>query len=163
MDDKQAKRLGALIRRYRADAGLSLRQLEELTDIDDSQLTRMEQGNILKPAPDNLRRIAEALNIPLADLYALADWSVPSELPSPGPYLRAKYRDLSESALNALTKDMSTLLARHGIGATSGPAPGEDEAPEQPTNARRRTPAARLEASTSPTTSRPRTKKGGKS
>lgn len=154
MDEDQAKRLGALIRYRREAVGWSLRQLEERTSIDNSLLTRMEQGRILKPAPDNVRRIAEALDIPLADLYALADWAVPTELPSPGPYLRAKYRDLSESALRALTRDVDQLLARHGIDMTSGPAPGEDETPEAPE-------ATERTAKKTRTSTRTRTKKGG--
>ncbi len=149
MDEKQAKRLGAEIRRSREAAGWSLRQLEERTGIDNSLLARMEQGLIFKPAPDNLRRIAEALGIPLADLYALADWAVPSELPSPGPYLRAKYRDLSESTLRSLTEDVNRLLAQHGLDLSGAPAPGEDEAPEPSRSPKPRPP-------------RTRTKKGGK-
>ena len=156
MDDTQAKRLGAVIRSNREAAGWSLRRLEERTGIDNSLLARMEQGNIGKPAPENLRRIAEALGIPLADLYALADWAVPSELPSPGPYLRAKYRDLSESALRALTEDLNQLLARHGVDTSSGPAPGEDEAPEVARTTKR--PTKRTKPSR-----RTRTKKGGTS
>jgi len=129
MDQDHAKRLGALIRQYRAAAGLSLRQLEELTDIDDSLLTRMEQGAILTPAPDKLSRIAEALNLPLADMYAIAGYDSPSELPTLKPYLRTKYRRLPAEAGDQLEAYAERLAKKHGVDL-SGPAPGEDETPE---------------------------------
>lgn len=138
MDHDQAKRLGALIREHREGAGLSLRQLKELTGIDDGLLSRMESGAILTPSPDKLGRVAEALQIPLADLYALADYAAPSELPSMRPYLRTKYRELPISAANELDAYVQRLAKKHGV-SLSGPAPGEDEEPEAPVRSRRRT------------------------
>jgi transcriptional regulator with XRE-family HTH domain len=128
MDRDQARRLGALIRQYREAQGLSLRDLEDQTGIDDGLLTRMEGGVILTPAPDKLGRIAEALDIPLADLYGLADYAVPSELPTLKPYLRTKYRRLPSAAADQLEAYAERLAKRHGVDL-SGPAPGEDERP----------------------------------
>jgi transcriptional regulator with XRE-family HTH domain len=128
MDRDHARRLGALIRKYRDARGLSLRDLEDQTGIDDGLLARMEGGAILTPAPDKLGRIAEALGIPLADLYGLAEYAVPSELPTLRPYLRTKYRRLPTEAADQLEAYAERLAKRHGVDL-SGPPPGEDERP----------------------------------
>ncbi len=140
MDKDQAKRLGALIKAKRAEAGVSLPKLEALTGIDDGLLSRMESGLILTPSPDKLGRIADALKIPLADLYALADYAAPSQLPSMRPYLRTKYRELPEEAAEQLDAYVKRLAKKHGVDL-SGPAPGEDEEPELRTPSRARKPA----------------------
>lgn len=137
MDPEHAQRLGALIRESRTAAGLSLRQLEELTGIDDGLLTRMERGVILTPAPDKLGRVAEALNVPLADLYAIAGYDAPSELPTLKPYLRTKYRKLPASAADELEAYAERLAKKHGV-HLSGPAPGEDESPEPSTRTKKK-------------------------
>jgi transcriptional regulator with XRE-family HTH domain len=118
MDQAHAKRLGVLIRQYRAAAGLSLRQLEDLTDIDDS-------------------RIAEALGVPLADMYAIAGYDSPGELPTLKPYLRTKYRRLPAEAADQLEAYAERLAKKHGVDL-SGPAPGEDESPEPTARTRKK-------------------------
>jgi transcriptional regulator with XRE-family HTH domain len=128
MDKEHAQRLGAVIREHRQAAGLSLRDLDELTGVDNSLIARMEQGAILTPAPDKLSRIAEALHIPLADLYAIAGYDAPNELPALRPYLRTKYRRLPSSAADELEAYIDHLEQKHGVDL-SGPKPGEDETP----------------------------------
>ena len=150
MDDKQAKRLGKVIKDRRNAAGISLRGLKDLTGIDDGLISRMESGAILTPAPDKLARIAAALDLNLSDLYAIADYAVPTEMPSPALYLRTKFRgDLSDRAMGSLTRELDQLLARHGLDPAARPAPGEDESPELSSTPR------------SKQTTSPRIKKGG--
>lgn len=140
MDKDQAKRLGALIKTKREAAGLSLRGLDRRTGIDNALISKMESGLILEPSPDKLGRIADALNIPLADLYAMADYAAPKQLPSMRPYLRTKYRELPDEAAEQLDAYVQRLAKRHGVDL-SGPAPGEDEEPEQRSPSRSRRPA----------------------
>ena len=131
MDDKQAKRLGALIKDRRLKLGIGLREAGRRTGIDDGLLSRMESGAILTPAPDKLARIAEVLGLNLSDIYALADYAVPADLPSPAIYLRTKFRgDISASAMKSLTRELNQLLTKHGLDPAAGPAPGEDETPD---------------------------------
>ncbi len=130
VDEKQAKQFGHRLKQLRTNGGLSLRQLRDLTGIDDGLLSKMESGQIASPNPDKLHRLSEALGVPLADLYTMAAYELPTELPSPAPYLRAKYGDLPPEAVDALSDEISRVLAHHGITAEAGPAPGEDEAPE---------------------------------
>ena len=115
MDHAQARRLGALIRQFREAAGFSLRGLEDATGIDDSLLTRFERGAILTPGADKLSRIAAALDAPLADLYAMANYAVPDELPTLGPYLRTKYRSLPPSAINQIERYAKQVAQRYDV------------------------------------------------
>lgn len=127
MDDKQAKRLGTFLRRRRHSLRLSTHQLAETADMPHSTIIRFEQGAFSAPAPDKLARISEALGLSLADVYALADYAVPGDLPSPTLYLRTKYRDLPKGELAAMTRDIERVLKSRGIDPSAGPQPGEDE------------------------------------
>ena len=130
MDQKQARELGNRLRTERERLDLSIREVAERTGVNHSTIVRLEQGVIEAPAPDKLGRIAEVLGLSLADVYALADYSVPSDLPSFQPYLRTKYRDLPAPAVEELERSFLRIAKRHGINL-AGPAPGEDEQPEQ--------------------------------
>lgn len=132
MDDKQAKRLGKLLRDRRAALGLTVRQVEARSGIPFPTITRLEQGAFSAPAPDKLARLAEALGLSLADIYALADYAVPADLPSPTLYLRAKFRDLPPKQLAAVSRDVERAFKAHGIDPNAGPVPGEGEQPEPP-------------------------------
>ena len=130
MDEQQARELGQRLRERREMLDLSIRQLAERTGVNHSTVVRLEQGLIDAPAPDKLSRIADALGLGLADVYALADYSVPSELPSFRPYLRTKYRNLPAPAVEQLERSFRRIAKQHGFNP-DGPAPGEDEQPEQ--------------------------------
>lgn len=129
MNPKQAKELGRRLRARREELDLLLRDLERLSGVDNGTLARIEQGAFAAPRPDKLARIAEGLGLNLADVFALADYSVPSELPSFSPYLRTKYRDLPAPAVEELERSFARIAKRHGFNP-AGPAPGEDEQPE---------------------------------
>ncbi len=126
MDDKQAKQLGALLRHKREARGLSTRALGKLTSVDAVTIQRFELGTIGAPAPDKLARIAEALGLSLADVYAHAGYAVPTELPNFTPYLRTKYGTLPDEDVEAIERYAARLAKKHGV-SLSGPALGEDE------------------------------------
>ena len=128
MDQEQAKELGQRLRARREELGLSLRQLAEQADMNDATIVRIEQGAFAAPAPDKLARIAEALGLSLADVFALAEYAVPDDLPSFQPYLRSKYRDMPREAVDDLNKAFDRIVRRHGYDP-AGPQDGEDEAP----------------------------------
>ena len=114
----------------------------------DSTIVRIESGFIASPRPDKLSKIARALGLSLAEVYGRAGYSVPEGLPTLRPYLRAKYRDLPPEAAEQIQAYAERLAQRHGVNL-AGPAPGEDELPED-------MPAAKKSTSTKRTT-----KKGG--
>lgn len=137
MDERQAKQLGRRLKARRKEIGLSQREVGRRAAIDDATIVRLEQGAIAAPAPDKLSRVADALGLSLADVFALAHYAVPGDLPSFKPYLRAKYRRLlPPAAVSELERYFDDLAGRYGIDP-AGPAPGEDEKPVAPRRKRR--------------------------
>lgn len=128
VEPDQAKRLGQTLRTRREALGLSQRQLAAEAGVNDATIVRIERGAFGAPAPDKLSRIAEALEMRLADVFALADYVVPADLPSFQPYLRSRYRDLPDEAIEDLDRAFSRIVKKHGY-QPDGPANGEDESP----------------------------------
>lgn len=126
MDREQAKKLGGHLQQARQAKQLSLMALSEITGITDATISRIETGAFRAPAPDKLAALAEALELPLADVFALAEYAVPNELPSFMPYMRSKYRDLPDEAVAQIEQYAKYLANEHGV-SLDGPAPGEDE------------------------------------
>lgn len=126
MKPEQAKELGQFLRTSRQAKGLSIRGLEAIAGVDDGTIVRIEQGAFASPAPEKLAALAAALEVPLADVFALADYPLPTELPSFTPYLRSKYRDLPDSAVADMERYFARLAKKHGFDP-NGPAPGQDE------------------------------------
>ena len=111
----EAKRLGEMIRRRRHELGLSTHDLGNLIGTRNSTILRVEQGAFAAPRPDKLARIAEALHLGLADVFATAGYVVPSELPSLRSYLLAKYHELPQAAIDELGGLFDTLVVKHGL------------------------------------------------
>jgi transcriptional regulator with XRE-family HTH domain len=128
VEPDQARRLGQTIRTRREALGLSQRQLAAQTGVNDATIVRIERGAFGAPAPDKLSRIADALDLSLADVFALADYVVPADLPSFQPYLRSRYRDLPDAAVEDLDRAFARIVKKHGY-RPDGPADGEDESP----------------------------------
>ncbi len=124
MDTKQAEELGAFLRRERQAKGVSARALAAKVGIDMSQIVRLEQGQVASPKADVLAGIAGFLDLPLADVFGLAGYAAPQELPSFRPYLRAKYHELPPGAVAELERTFAKIAKRYGTG---GPRGGEDE------------------------------------
>ena len=115
-------RLGALIRRRRLSAGLSLRALAENCGVNYSAISKIESGQVASPDPGKLRAIGLALDIDPQDLYALAGYSVSQGLPTFAPYLRSKY-ELPDQAIDELEDYFNQLRKRYGF------SEGHDESP----------------------------------
>jgi len=127
VDSEQSKRLGAYLRARRELLKLTTRQLAERAGLTDSTIVRIEQGAFAAPSPDKLAKLAESLGLSLADVYALADYAVPADLPNVGPYLRTKFRNLPSGTVEELQSQISQILRQHGIEPNEGPEHGEDE------------------------------------
>jgi transcriptional regulator with XRE-family HTH domain len=126
MKPQQAADLGAYLRQARSNKDLSTRALAALVGVDMATIVRVERGEFASPRPDTLKAMAEALGLPLADVFAMADYVIASELPSTRPYMRAKYPDLPDAAVEQVDRYIERLVKRHGSTLT-GPALGEDE------------------------------------
>jgi len=126
MDEQQAQALGGILRSRREELGYSLRRVAELSGVPNNSILHIEQGRIGAPAPDKVARVAAALELSLADVYAIAGWAIPDDLPHFRPYLRTKYEGLSAEDIDAIERYASRLARKRGVSLT-GPAPGEDE------------------------------------
>jgi transcriptional regulator with XRE-family HTH domain len=109
------KQLGSLLKQKRVAAGLSTRSLASKAGIDDSTVVRLEQGRRETPRPDVLTKLAGALHLNLADVFALAGYAVPQELPTLPAYLRVKYRHLPQPARDELVTYMRNIYTRYGL------------------------------------------------
>lgn len=90
--------LSQQLRRERARSGMTVRQLAEASGIHPATVSRLESGQIAKPQPDHLQRLARAFGIDVEDLYATAGYLAGDTLPELTPYLRAKYGLTPEKA-----------------------------------------------------------------
>jgi transcriptional regulator with XRE-family HTH domain len=122
----QARRLGQLLRQHREARGLGIRGLEAASGVNVSSIVSLERGDILAPQPDTIKALAAALDMPVSDLLTVAGWLPAGELPTLKPYLRAKYRQLDETAIADLERYAEQLAKKHGH---SGPVDREDEQP----------------------------------
>lgn len=124
MNPKDSRRLAILLRKHRLALALSAREVARRAGVDVATYTKLELGTTASPRPDSLTAIARVLGLPASDLFAVADWLPKHELPSFEPYLRAKYRDLSDEAIAEIEAFTERLRADHGA---SGPREHEDE------------------------------------
>lgn len=126
MTPENAQQLGDLLRQRRQALGLSLRQLEELSGVDDTSIVRLETATQQKPTVEKLQRLARALGLPVEDLLIAAGVQDGKGLPTFRPYFRTKYPQLPAQAHAELDDYMAQLAERYGIDL-DGPADGEDE------------------------------------
>lgn len=134
MDEPQALSFGKYLRRRRQQLRLSTHEVARRAGFNQTTVVRLEQGSYLSPAPDKLRRIAEVLDLNLADVLSLAGYPMPTELPSPLPYLRTKFRNMPASELDALSRDIAEVFEQYGIDPASRPLAAEDETDPFPYN-----------------------------
>lgn len=111
MSPAPSSELGAYIRRHRKAAGLSGYRLEATSGVPRSQILRIERGDI-RPGPETLDRLADALSVAVEDLYALAGYTAGDGLPGFETYLRTKY-GLSKPAIAEAEDFFRDLQTRH--------------------------------------------------
>ncbi|MFF0493958.1 helix-turn-helix domain-containing protein [Nocardia sp. NPDC004068] len=121
-------RLGRLIQSRRETLGLSVREAARRAEVDKGTVSRIEQGLIPNPRPDNIKAIAQALRVPVSDLFAVAGWTPKGELPALRPYLRTKY-NLTVKEAKEIEEDFARIAREKGISFNEydGPIGGEDE------------------------------------
>ncbi|MGZ6609005.1 MAG: helix-turn-helix domain-containing protein [Solirubrobacteraceae bacterium] len=93
--------LGEYVRSRRTAKGFSLAQAERRSGVDLTYWSKLELGDVRAPNPRYLAAIANTLEVPVQELYGLAGYYLPEQLPSFGPYLRARY-DLDAAAFAQL-------------------------------------------------------------
>jgi transcriptional regulator with XRE-family HTH domain len=116
MNNEQAQRLGSILKARRDELGLSTYAVADAVGVEQSTIVRFEKGAFLAPRPDKLARLAEALGLVGADLFAMAGYTTPGDLPSLGSYLRIKYCDLPEEDLDNIEAYATKLAKKRGVG-----------------------------------------------
>lgn len=106
--DESKTRLGAHLQRLREAKGHSIRGLAAEARVDATALSRIERGLVASPDPRTLYRLAEALDVEVANLYEEAGY----DLPGFAPYLRAKY-DLPDEAVAQLEAHFELINERY--------------------------------------------------
>lgn len=92
------RQFAAFITSHREALGLSMNQLAKEISVPRSRIHYWEQGDYL-PHVEVLEPLAQALKVSFEDLFALAGYAHPEGLPSPEPYLRAKFPGISARKL----------------------------------------------------------------
>ena len=91
MADRNLQQLSAILRRERARAGYTVRDLAEKAGLVPSTVSRLESGLVAEPRPSHLQKLAQALGVDVEELYAEAGYIAPGALPELRSYLRVKY------------------------------------------------------------------------
>jgi len=115
MEPDRATALGHVLRARREELGLSTRQLSAQAGVNDVTIVRIERGEFAAPRPDKLSRLTDALGLRLADIFAMADYVAPTQLPTLAPYLQAKYPGLPDDAVAAIGRYAARTAKRYGI------------------------------------------------
>jgi transcriptional regulator with XRE-family HTH domain len=115
MNHEAARQFGTYIKGLREARKLSIRGLASEANIDSGALTRLEHGKVRAPQPDTLKALSKSLGAPLSDMFAMAGYVVPHDLPSLVPYLRARYSHLPDEALAAAHAYLCRLVSECGL------------------------------------------------
>jgi len=103
MTSKQAQSLGQVLRAARLEAGLSIRQVARLADINHSYLVKLETDQAEHPSAIYLQRLADVLELDASDLLKFIGVDPASTLPSPRVYFRRKF-GISEAEAARLSR-----------------------------------------------------------
>lgn len=107
--------LGDLIKSRREAAGLTLTQLAAELTISRPYLSKLERGKYTHPSSRILAQLVKRLDISVEDVYAITGYMLPKDLPSFGPYLRAKHADWPEAALQELESFYDFLKHKYSV------------------------------------------------
>jgi transcriptional regulator with XRE-family HTH domain len=114
MATRDMARLRELLKTRREEKGLSIRKLADIAGLHHSFLSKLEGGAYEHVSAETLMSLAEALDIPPADLFSLAGYRLPESLPSFGPYMRTRYgEELTDEDMAALSHLFEALRAGH--------------------------------------------------
>lgn len=124
MNSEQAHKLGEILKTRRDELGLSTYKLAGTAGIDQATVVRLENGAFTAPRPDKLARVAEALDLSAADLFAMAGYTTPHDLPALPAYLHVKYCDLPQVDLDSIEAFVADVAARRAVDLNRSPDQG---------------------------------------
>ncbi len=100
------KLIGARIKELRKQAGLTQERLAETVGMDSRHLSRLETGKHF-PSLDSLERIAEALNVPLAEFFQFTVEDTPAAMRA---YIARFAKGASNSQLALAVKAIKLVI-----------------------------------------------------
>ncbi len=121
IEDKKVKagntdnRLGDMIYKAREARGIATSRLAADLGLHHSVVARIQLGQIKRPNPALLARIAEALELNVGELHALAGYTTTDQLPDLQGWLNTKHRGLPEAATRDLQGHLDYLIDKHGL------------------------------------------------
>jgi len=115
MKPERASQLGQLLKAKREECGLSTHRLAAAADMDQATIVRFEAGTIAAPRPDKLSRLAEVLGLSSADVFTLAGYTAPTDLPPLRPYLLAMYPDLRGDDCDQIERYVNRIAKKRGL------------------------------------------------
>ena len=83
--------------------------------MDQATVVRFEAGSIGAPRPDKLARIADVLGVGAADVFALAGYTAPTDLPSLRSYLTTKYPGLLTEDIDRSRPTRARIAKKRGF------------------------------------------------
>jgi transcriptional regulator with XRE-family HTH domain len=104
--------LGEYLRGAREAAGLSKLQLEAMSGVGRMTIQRLEQDYYQEPSPDDLVRLARALELNDTDLFLLAGLPVPKGTASLDVMLRTEY-GLPPEAIEEARRNIADIVAKY--------------------------------------------------
>lgn len=107
---RKGESLGQYLRKAREQAGLSKLHLEAVSGVGRMSISRLEDDYYKEPSPDDLVRLARALELNEADLFLLAGLPVPRQNASMEVMLRAGY-GVPDEAVPELKRRIEALIA----------------------------------------------------
>lgn len=104
--------LGRFIATRRKARGLSMQQLADSVGVSKSVVSDWEHGR-MAPKADKLEPLAAALEVSLEDLFALAGHVTPKGLLDLGPYLRARFDELPDEAIEQIKRYVARVRRKY--------------------------------------------------
>ena len=109
-----ATALGRTIQDARHAKGITAYELAHRTGVvHRATIQRIESGEIRRPRPETLQRLAQVLDLELDDVLSLAGYAQIEDLPGFEPYLRSKHGDLPEEAISQLVGHFNLIAEKY--------------------------------------------------
>ena len=114
MSENSGKTLGEVLKKAREDKRLSLRDVEDITDISNAYISQLESNKIKKPSPNVLNKLSDLYKNQYSVLMRLAGYPVPETMETSGLYARIGETTIEEE--NALVEYLEFLRAKRNRG-----------------------------------------------
>jgi HTH-type transcriptional regulator, competence development regulator len=114
------KHLSHFLRTARERKGLTLRAVEQATEVSNAYLSQLESGKIKQPSPVVLHKLSQLYGVSYADAMRFAGYPVPGEKEREERAARMSgpFADLTEEEEDELAEYLSFIRARRRRGAT---------------------------------------------